>query len=510
MRSLYAILSVASVSSCLNPSNRREHLNRREQRKQRNLRIVVSIVVSIVAASLMFSASVVAAASKASSRPNVLIFLTDDQGFGDLGYHGNPKVVTPTMDSFARQSIELTQFYACPVCSPSRAALMTGRYPFRTGVTDVFGTAYNMRLEEVTLAEAMATAGYATGLFGKWHLGDESPRRPQDRGFQEVLSYTGICPRSYFDPPLLHNGRPEGRKGYCMDVFADAAIAFMRANKDRPFLLYLPANLIHAPLQVAESKVAPFRAAGLDAMTAKIYAMLQSVDDNFGRILAALRELGLEENTLVLFTSDNGPCVGSTTMQRYMAGLRGLKGTVYENGIRVPCFIRWPRQLQSGLKVDRVATLMDVMPTVLDACGVTCPKRVRWDGASLIPLLHKPDAPWPDRTVFFQWEGYPVPKPRMAFAVRNQRYKLVQAVGIADVQTPIRKKYAELCEVQGRGKLSIEGPPRYELFDIEHDPGETTDLASQSPDIVETMKKQYDAWFEDVWLSWHKTGGSPQ
>ncbi len=436
--------------------------------------------------------------------PNVVLVLTDDQGFGDLGCHGNPLVRTPHLDRFASQSLELTQFYACPVCSPSRAALLTGRYPLRTGVVDVFGDACKMKSEEVTLAEALAAAGYATGLFGKWHLGDASPHRPAEQGFQEVLSYRGIAPRPYFDPALLHNGQAVKIPGYCMDIFADHAIAFVRQNKDRPFFLYLATNLIHTPLEVAPAAVEPFRQAGLDEPTSKVWAMLKSVDDNFGRLMAALAELELEQDTLVWFTSDNGPCTGSTTPQRHMAGLRGLKGTVYENGIRVPCFLRWPGRLPPGTKVDRIAALIDVMPTILDACGVPKPPSVSWDGVSLLPLLENAAVAWPDRTLFFQWEGTPRPEKGMCFAVRNQRWKLVQAAGIADRQAHIRRKYAELCAAQGRGPLTIEGPSRLELFDIAADPGETRDLAGAHPEMVRPMQQAYDRWFDDVWTAWQQ------
>lgn len=435
-------------------------------------------------------------------RPNVVIFLTDDQGFGDLGFHGNPKVATPHMDAFAQQAVELTQFYVMPVCSPTRASLMTGRYHLRTGIVDVFGAASNMKAEEVTLAEALRPAGYATGIFGKWHLGAS----PLTQGFDEALTFDGPGLRKYFDPTLIHNGRAKEFKGYCTDIFVDHAIDFLRRNKDKPFFLYLPTNLIHTPLQVSDTYVEPFAQAGLNTPTSKVYGMLKNVDDNFGRVLGALRELGLEDNTFLLFASDNGPCTGSTTTQRFMASLRGLKGTVYENGIRVPCFVRWPQRLRPA-KVDRIAAAIDVMPTVLEVCGVEKPAAVKWDGTSLLPLLLRPDAPWPDRTLFFQWEGYAEPHRGMAFAVRSPRYKLVQAVGIAERQAHIAAKYSELCKAQGRGELALAAKtPKYELFDIEKDPGETVDLAPQHPEIVEQMKKQYEVWFDDVWTRWHKSG----
>jgi arylsulfatase A-like enzyme len=258
---------------------------------------------------------------------------------------------------------------------------------------------------------------------------------------------------------------------------------------------------------VAAEAAAPYRAAGLDENTSRIYGMLKNVDDNFGRLRAALKDLGLEDNTLLIFLADNGPCAGSVTMQRFMAGLRGLKGTVYENGIRVPCFMRWPRGFRAPAKIDRIAAHIDLMPTALDACGAARPEGVRWDGLSLMPLLRDPSAAaaWPDRTLFFQWDSGAVPRRGQAFAVRSQQYKLVQAAGMdSPQQAHIRQRYSQLCEAEGRGPLSIEGGPKYELFDIPSDPGETNDVAPGHPEIVAQMKRLYDAWFDDVWASRHR------
>ncbi|HUT34356.1 MAG TPA: arylsulfatase [Planctomycetota bacterium] len=443
------------------------------------------------------------------ARPNVVLFLVDDQGYGDLALHGNLQCQTPHMDALARESVELTDFHVCPVCAPTRASLLTGRYHFRTGVTDVFGDSCKMRPEEVTLAEALRTAGYATGIFGKWHLGDEKPHRPMDQGFDESLVFRGASLRKYFDPPLLHNGAPKAVKGYCTDIFVDHAIGFIRRHKDQPFFVYVPTNLIHTPLQVAESYSAPFKALGLDQKTAAIYGMLKNVDDNLGRLRAALKDLGLDENTLFIYTSDNGPCAGSVTLQRFMAGLHGLKGTPFENGIRTPCFLRWPKGFECAGKVDRLAAHIDIMPTVLDACGVAPPAGVKLDGTSLLPLLRNRAAPWPDRTLFFQWDGGPTPHRGMAYAVRTQQYKLVQPVGAAcpPNQKHIRDRYTELCVAQGRGHLTLEGEPRYLLFDVAADPGEKRDIAAQHPNLVEKLRKQYEAWFDDVWTTWHQPKG---
>jgi len=361
-------------------------------------------------------------------KPNVVLVLIDDQGFGDLGYHGNPHVRTPHMDSFARDAVEFTQFYVSPVCSPTRASLMTGRYNFRTGVADVWGAACQMDPQEVTLAELLRGAGYSTGIFGKWHLGDGPEHGPTAQGFDQSLVHTGSGLGMYTDPTLVHNGVKKTFHGYCMDIFTDHAVEFIRQNRTRPFFLYLAANLIHTPLQVADEFCSLFRAAGLDDKTARICGMLKSVDDNFGRVRETLRELRLEEDTFLIFLGDNGPCAGSVTTQRFMAGLRGLKGTPYENGIRVPCFMQWPGGYRSPAGIDRIAAHIDIVPTVLAACGVARPESMALDGVNLMPLLQNPVAPWPDRTLFFQWDSGAAPRRGHAFAVRNQRYKLVQPI----------------------------------------------------------------------------------
>lgn len=445
-------------------------------------------------------------AAAPASRPNIVIFLADDLGYGDVGCHGNPYVKTPQIDGFAREAVELKQFYVSPVCAPTRASLMTGRYNFRTGVADVFGEASQMDLNEVTIAEALRDQGYATGIFGKWHLGRDAAHGPNAQGFDESLVHAGAAMRSYFDPPLLHNGTNETYKGYCMDIFTDAALGFIRQNRARPFFVYLAANLIHTPLQVAEELEAPFKAKGLDGKTAKICGMIQSLDASFGRVRTTLKELGVEDNTLVIFFSDNGPCAGSVTTNRFMAGLHGLKGTPYENGIRVPCFVRWPNGFASPAQIDRIAAHIDLMPTVLAACGVKRPKGVVWDGVNLLPLLRQPSAKWPDRSLFFQWDSGQVPRRGHAYAVRNQRYKLVQPIGMdSPGQKHILDRCAEVCAAQDRPTQPMDGPPRYELYDITQDPGERKDIAGTHPKIVKQMTKAYEDWFTDVAVRWKIT-----
>lgn len=407
-------------------------------------------------------------ASQRRSRPNVIIIITDDQGYGDLSLHGNDKLKTSNLDSIGTRGVQFTQFHVCPVCSPTRSSLMTGRYNYRTGVVDTYLGRSMMYPDEATLPEILSGAGYRTGIFGKWHLGDNYPLRSIDQGFQESLVHNGggigqpsdPPGNSYFDPVLQHNGNEERHKGYCTDVFTNAAIEFIEKNRNQPFFAYLSTNAPHDPLEIDESYVAPFRGMGLDDATAKVYGMVKNIDDNVGRLLGRLKALQLEEDTIVMFLTDNGP-----QRARYNAGMRGTKGTVYEGGIRVPCFLRWPRMIQAGRKIDRIAAHIDILPTVLEACGTDKPSGLSLDGKSLMPLLRGDKTEWPDRTLYVQWHRGDEPELFRSCAARNQRYKLVD------------------------GK---------ELYDLESDPGEQKDIASAHPDIVARMRKGYEAWFRDV------------
>ncbi|MBM3748079.1 MAG: arylsulfatase [Acidobacteria bacterium] len=418
------------------------------------------------------SRSVAAAAATAAPRarrPNVVLIITDDQGWGDLSIHGNPHLRTPNLDRIAHQGAQLTQFHVMPVCSPTRSCLMTGRYNYRTGVVDTFLGRSMMHADEVTLAEMLGAAGYRTGIFGKWHLGDNYPMRPIDQGFHEAVVHKGgglgqpsdfPGGGSYFDPILLRNGAPERFRGYCTDVYTTEALRFVEANRDRPFFLYLPTNAPHSPLEIADSYLEPFSKMGLNEQTAKVYGMVASIDQNIGRLLARLDELKLAEDTIVIFLTDNGPAG-----KRYNGNMRGLKGSVYEGGIRVPFFLRWPRVVKPGARIDRVAAHIDVAPTLVEACAARRPQGVKIDGRSLMPLLRGEAKAWPDRTLFFQWHRGDEPEPHRACAARNQRWKLVD------------------------GK---------ELYDLENDPAEANDVAAQHPGIAAKLRKEYEEWFKDV------------
>jgi len=430
--------------------------------------------------------------------PNVLLVITDDQGYGDLRAHGNPKVETPNLDRLAREGVQFQSFYVSPVCSPTRASLMTGRYNYRTGVVDTYLGRSLMHPDETTIAELLSRAGYRTGIFGKWHLGDNYPLRAMDQGFQESLVLNGggigqpsdpVGGESYFDPMLRHNGVWVKTRGYVSDVITDAAIAFIHQHRRQPFLAYLAFNAPHTPLEVPADKYAKYKRMNLQAadvagpghpaakkfdpdVTAKIYGMVENIDDNVGRVLATLDELRLTEQTIVIFMTDNGP-----QQPRYNAGLPGLKGTVHEGGIRVPLFVRWPGVFPPRT-VDRVAAHIDLMPTLIEICGVARPRRVKFDGVSLLPLLKGGGANWPDRTLFFQWHRGDAPQLNRAFAARSQRYKLVQP--------------------QGHGENKLPSEFGFQLYDMANDPLGQRDVAAAQPEIVTRMTDAYDAWFRDV------------
>jgi arylsulfatase A-like enzyme len=435
--------------------------------------------------------------AQAPKRPNVLLIITDDQGYGDLGFHGNPQVKTPRLDALAKESARFRSFYVSPVCSPTRASLMTGRYAYRTGIVDTFRGRSMMHSDEVTLAEMLGASGYRTGIFGKWHLGDNAPLRPIDQGFDEALVLRGggigqasDTPGSgYFDPILIHNGKEEKTRGYCSDVFADAAIRFIEAESGHPFFAYLAFNAPHEPLIVPENDLkpylglVPFRGepgighplpAKLAAEEmAKVYAMVSNLDANIGRVLDRLDALGLARDTIVVFLTDNGPW-----KPRFNAGMLDVKGSVHEGGIHVPCFVRWAGTIEAGRVVEPIASAMDLAPTLLAACGVARPESVAFDGRSLLPLLKGEAVDWPDRTLYFQWHRGDVPQPRRAFAARSERYKLAQPKGIEPV--------------------ALSRLPHFELFDMVSDPLETADIAEGHPDVVARMLEGYDGWFRDV------------
>jgi len=391
---------------------------------------------------------------QAAERPNILLVMTDDQGYGDVSRHGNPLLETPHMDRLAAEGARFERFFVEPVCAPTRAALLSGRYPTRTGVHGVTRNREVMRADEVTLAELLRDrAGYATGCFGKWHNGAHWPHHPNAQGFDTFVGFCGGHWNDYFDPVLERDGETFQSRGFIADVITDEAIAFMRSriDADQPFFCYVPYNTPHTPASVPDEDWRKWRDRDEpgDVYTRAIYALCENLDDNLGRLLGALDSLGVREDTVVLFLTDNGP-----NGDRFNAGMRGRKGSVHEGGVRVPLFVRWPGRIAPGAIVEENAAHVDLLPTLASFAGVEEPgaHTLPLDGVDLSGAL---------------LEGEPIPDRR-------------------------------LCTWRKAGRWSVR-TPRYRatkntLHDLVADPGQEKDLAERKPDVHEELVAAYRAW----------------
>ncbi len=414
-----------------------------------------------------FAPALMAAADRP---PNVILILTDDQGWYEIGVNGNTDIHTPVMDRLASEGVRFTQFYASPVCSPTRAALMTGRHYQRTGAVDTYLGRDTLHTDEVTLGQVLQQQGYRTACIGKWHLGRYMKYHPMNRGFDEFFGFWqyGFINR-YDDSDDLWSGKERVQtRGYVTDVLTDRAISFVEQNRQKPFFLYLPYNAPHVPHLVPDPFIAKYLKQGVPLAEARIYGMIESLDTNIGRLLGRVDDLGLRDNTLVLFMTDNGG-VG-----RYnKTGLRGFKGSCYEGGVRVPFFARWPGKIPARAVVNAMAQHIDVLPTICELTGAPKPDRAL-DGKSLAPLLRNGKGDSPHDYLFHQWNrGHPV---------------LSSVPGDAELQASWAVR-----DARGR-KLMSTG----ELFDLEADPGESQNLADREPGTVRALRSKMEDWFADV------------
>ncbi len=419
-------------------------------------------------------------ASGAVPRPNILLIMTDDQGYGDLRCNGNTKIDTPTLDRLAAESVRFDNFFVCPYCTPTRAALMTGRYPLRTGAAAVTRGLETVRSEEVTIAEVLREAGYATGCFGKWHIGQHYPNHPNGQGFDEYFGMPQGHWDNYFSPKLDHNGKTVATHGYITDVITDYALQFIAQQRDRPFFCYVPYNAPHTPHQVPDRYFDKYTARGFGSREAAVYGMVENIDENVQRLLHALDELEIADKTIVFFLSDNGP--EGPEGSRYNAGMRGMKGTVHEGGMRVPLFVRWPDHLQPGKMVEQIAAHVDLLPTIAELCGVRELKTLPLDGRSLVPLLSEHATPgtavWPDRMIFARTAGW-----RSVLSFTEPLVRDFHTVG-----KTVRTK---------RWRAVNEGD-RWQLYDMDNDPSEQMDVAADHATVVRRLAEAYDKWFIDV------------
>ena len=399
----------------------------------------------------------------AADRPNVLLIMTDDQGWGDIASHGAPVLRTPVLDRLAKEGVQFDRFYVSPVCAPTRSSLLSGRYSLRTGVCGVTRGYENMRGSELTIAECLRSAGYATGCFGKWHNGRHMPMHPNGQGFDEFFGFCGGHWNTYFDTPLEHNGELVETSGYVTDVITDAALDFIRDQNGKPWFCYVPYNAPHSPWRVPDEFYSKYLDKGLDEKAACAYAMVECLDANIGRLLAELKRQQLDDDTLVLFLTDNGP-----NSPRFNGGMRGAKGSVHEGGVRVPLFVKWGDRLKPH-RVSQIAAHIDLLPTILDACNVQKPDGPPLDGTSLWPLIKDAaDAStnWPERILLTTREsGTVTSRKSLRGAARSQRWRATFENG------------------------------RWSLFDMIADPGQKSDAAAKHPD---ELKKLASAWDEYI------------
>jgi arylsulfatase A-like enzyme len=429
---------------------------------------------------LCLVSSFIIASSSFSAPPNVLLIITDDQGYGDFSIHGNPHLQTPHIDKLGNTGVRFDRFYVNSFCAPTRAALLTGRWPLRTGVHGVTHNKEAMKPSEITLAEAFGANGYRTACIGKWHNGEQFPFTPGGQGFEHVFGFNNGHWNNYFDATLLRGSKPEPTKGYITDVLTDEAMQFITARQKEPFFCYLAYNAPHSPYQVPDKYFDQFKAKGFEDNVAAFYGMCENIDDNVGRLLAHLDTLKLTENTIVLFLTDNG---GTAGVKTYNAGMRGGKTSLHEGGSRVPLFIRWPAAKWTPHVVKPIVAHIDLFPTLLDLCGVKAPNSPKIDGVSLRPLLEDENSStWPERTLFTH---NPIDETnKFPGAVRTQRHRLVR-------------------EIKGSGggskaKANDASATPWQLYDMETDPGQTQDIAKEHPDLVQELAAKYDAWFADI------------
>ncbi|EMI16472.1 N-acetylgalactosamine 6-sulfate sulfatase (GALNS) [Rhodopirellula maiorica SM1] len=421
--------------------------------------------------------------ASADTRPNVILILTDDQGYGDMSCHGNPWLRTPNLDRLAAESVRLQDYHVDPVCTPTRAALMTGRYSSRVGAWTVTEGRQLLGPDEVTMAQVFSDSGYRTAMFGKWHLGDPWPYAPRYRGFQHVVRHLagGIdeignpIGNDYFDDTYYRNGVPERIEGYCTDVFFRECQRFIGQISDKPFFVYLPLNAMHSPHTVADEYSAPFVAGGHSEVRSKFFGQIINFDQNLGRLLGWLDERKLAENTIVIFMSDNGTAAGAGghgSDAGFNAGMRAKKGSVYEGGHRVACFVRWPARLPAGRQIAQLTSCRDWLPTLIEWCDLNAPSGIHFDGQSLDPLMDGDADDWSDRTLFIdRQEDRPVL--RQPSESRNRF-----------------PHYAVLTE---KWRL-VDG----ELFNVIDDPGQQHNVAAQHNEIVQTLRSRYEVHFNDV------------
>ncbi len=428
---------------------------------RRTFRIILGTVFMIFGAMLSL---------EAAEKPNIIIVITDDQGYGDLGCNGNPYILTPTIDDFCDEAVSFTNFHVSTTCAPTRGALMSGRHTNRVNVFHTISGRSILFEDEVILPQVLGMNGYRCGMFGKWHLGDNYPYRPGDRGFHEVVRHGGggvgqlpdYWGNTYFNDTYWHNGEPQKYEGYCTDVFFDEALRFIDSNKEKPFFCYISTNAPHRPLNVPEEYMDLYKE--MDQVPEKqkrFYGMITNIDDNFKRLGQYLDDQGLTDNTIVIFMTDNGTASGAGV---YDGGLRGEKGSEYEGGHRVPFMIRWPAgELGGGLKVDQLVAHYDVLPTFVDLLGLDFNPVKPLDGMSVKPLLYGKGEEWPNRILYMDTQ-------RLLNLVKYRHYS-----------------------VMDKDWRLVNGD---ELYNVTEDLGQKNNVIEQHQEVAARLAEGYEKWWQ--------------
>ncbi|MBT2161515.1 arylsulfatase [Zobellia sp. KMM 6746] len=418
------------------------------------------------------SSAVMQAQSKSKEKPNVIVVITDDQGMGDLGCYGNPYVKTPNIDKFYTDAVRLSNYHVSTTCAPSRGAIMTGRHTNRLNVFHTIAGRSLLFEDEVILPQIFAQNGYTNGMFGKWHLGDNYPYRPEDRGFHEVVRHGGggitqgpdYWNNDYFDDTYWHNGKTEKYEGYCTDVFFSEALDFIETNKDSPFFCYIATNAPHGPLNVPKEYLDMYKEVdGVPDQFKRFYGMITNIDDNFKLLEDKLDELDIADNTILIFTTDNGTAGGNEV---YDAGLKGGKGSEYEGGHRVPFMIRWPNgELTGGKDIDKLVAHYDLLPTFVDLLGFDYNPVKPLDGTSLKPLLYDTAKDWPNRTLYMDTQRLQNLVKYRKYAVMDDNWRLVNGT---------------------------------ELYDMNQDRSQTINVFDQHPEVAEKLAMGYENWWQSI------------
>ncbi|KHJ39429.1 arylsulfatase [Pedobacter glucosidilyticus] len=413
-----------------------------------------------------------------SSKPNIIFILTDDQGYGDIGAHGNSLLKTPFLDQLYSESTCFTNFHSGTTCAPTRAGLLSGNYSNKVGAWHTIKGREMLSKDYITLTDVLKEKGYKTGIFGKWHLGDSYPFRPQDRGFQEVLILGGggigqtpdYWGNDHFDDTYFHNGKPKKFEGYCTDVWFENALKFINNSKDSPFFCYLPLNAPHSPYQVDPKYSSPYKD-NKNIPSPNFYGMIANIDENIGKLRMELKRLGIEKNTILIFMTDNGASGGAVVdkdehlISGYNAGMRGVKGSPYEGGHRVPFYINWPNGgIDKHHKINNLTSYVDFMPTILEFAGIS--KKIQSDGQSLVPLINNEAVIWKERTIVVDTQ-------REEYLIKNK----------------------DACVMNDKWRLII-SKNQNSLYNIEEDPSQLTDLGLKYPNIVTKLLADYNTWWD--------------